>query len=104
FTLPPTPSTSPLPLHDALPICGEEAFRRASQIGIRQPMPVHRLRNGPEHHMRRSQSGESHHRPPEGRPSPPASPPRRKEATNSRSEEHTSELQSLTNLVCRLLL
>ena len=23
---------------------------------------------------------------------------------NSRSEEHTSELQSLTNLVCRLLL
>src|SRR5438093_6584602 len=25
-------------------------------------------------------------------------------AANSRSEEHTSELQSLTNLVCRLLL
>ena len=25
-------------------------------------------------------------------------------AQNSRSEEHTSELQSLTNLVCRLLL
>src|SRR5258706_7197292 len=25
-------------------------------------------------------------------------------ALNSRSEEHTSELQSLTNLVCRLLL
>ena len=25
-------------------------------------------------------------------------------ATNLRSEEHTSELQSLTNLVCRLLL
>src|SRR5438093_2573330 len=25
-------------------------------------------------------------------------------ARNSRSEEHTSELQSLTNLVCRLLL
>src|SRR5438046_8295492 len=27
-----------------------------------------------------------------------------KNPTNSRSEEHTSELQSLTNLVCRLLL
>src|SRR5438046_6406725 len=26
------------------------------------------------------------------------------ETTNTRSEEHTSELQSLTNLVCRLLL
>src|SRR5437016_8085383 len=31
----------------------------------------------------------------------PAAPPLRKAA---RSEEHTSELQSLTNLVCRLLL
>src|SRR5438046_6271450 len=35
-------------------------------------------------------------------------PPRRRRAasrsTRARSEEHTSELQSLTNLVCRLLL
>src|SRR6202023_4376495 len=29
---------------------------------------------------------------------------RKSDATTSRSEEHTSELQSLTNLVCRLLL
>src|SRR5438046_7728644 len=29
---------------------------------------------------------------------------RRKDAVQVRSEEHTSELQSLTNLVCRLLL
>src|SRR5437016_10933080 len=29
---------------------------------------------------------------------------RRRTATSVRSEEHTSELQSLTNLVCRLLL
>src|SRR5258706_8061153 len=28
----------------------------------------------------------------------------RREAAQARSEEHTSELQSLTNLVCRLLL
>src|SRR5437016_10864004 len=28
----------------------------------------------------------------------------RRDAISSRSEEHTSELQSLTNLVCRLLL
>src|SRR5438046_3631997 len=32
-----------------------------------------------------------------------SSPPMRK-AESERSEEHTSELQSLTNLVCRLLL
>src|SRR5258706_2796482 len=33
-----------------------------------------------------------------------AFPPRRKCIKENRSEEHTSELQSLTNLVCRLLL
>src|ERR1039457_769366 len=32
------------------------------------------------------------------------SPPKRPYATNTRSEEHTSELQSPCNLVCRLLL
>src|SRR5215213_10987539 len=36
-------------------------------------------------------------------PSPPGRPARRS-AGMRRSEEHTSELQSLTNLVCRLLL
>src|SRR5258706_5774737 len=30
--------------------------------------------------------------------------PHESQVTNGRSEEHTSELQSLTNLVCRLLL
>src|SRR5437016_6467431 len=36
---------------------------------------------------------------------PPLSPaPADDEAGDHRSEEHTSELQSLTNLVCRLLL
>src|SRR5437016_8045796 len=33
-----------------------------------------------------------------------AQPPRGRTSDGSRSEEHTSELQSLTNLVCRLLL
>src|SRR5258706_4007898 len=37
--------------------------------------------------------------------SPPIAPvPRVRIPCSSRSEEHTSELQSLTNLVCRLLL
>src|SRR2546427_7624387 len=35
---------------------------------------------------------------------PAAGPSRRAAATCSRSEEHTSELQSQSNLVCRLLL
>src|SRR5258706_10945343 len=34
----------------------------------------------------------------------PINPEGFKEVARSRSEEHTSELQSLTNLVCRLLL
>src|SRR5258706_3760301 len=35
---------------------------------------------------------------------PPAPPAQKSPHPQSRSEEHTSELQSLTNLVCRLLL
>src|SRR5580692_13172393 len=36
--------------------------------------------------------------------SPRSSPPQRPRTTTRRSEEHTSELQSQSNLVCRLLL
>src|SRR5262249_58040940 len=71
----PTPRLSPLPLHDALPICadggraeGDAAARHARLIGRR------------------------------------AGDERGDAAREERSEEHTSELQSLTNLVCRLLL
>src|SRR5262249_61439462 len=83
FTHPPTPDLYPLSLHDALPIC--------------RP-PAHAPRRSPR------------------APTPPASPAASLAApsevspqaggglTSDRSEEHTSELQSLTNLVCRLLL
>src|SRR5438093_2751845 len=40
----------------------------------------------------------------QGRPRGAARPRRVEHAARRRSEEHTSELQSLTNLVCRLLL
>src|SRR5262249_57146902 len=40
--------------------------------------------------------------PPRATPAPPRAP--RCDRGSCRSEEHTSELQSLTNLVCRLLL
>src|SRR2546421_5969577 len=65
-----------LSLHDALPISG----RRAAPRGRAARSP-----RGP----RRSWSAP---------PRAPPSPPRR------RSEEHTSELQSRSDLVCRLLL
>src|SRR2546427_7845631 len=46
-------------------------------------------------------------RPPRRQPPPPPLPPQRPSPIapcTSRSEEHTSELQSQSNLVCRLLL
>src|ERR1039457_7670630 len=63
------PEISPLPLHDALPIC----------IPVAPAQPVLSLE-----------------RPAPGRRFNPAA--------SLRSEEHTSELQSPCNLVCRLLL
>src|SRR5438477_5683010 len=42
--------------------------------------------------------------PPRGRGSPAAEVPGTRATTERRSEEHTSELQSHVNLVCRLLL
>src|SRR5256885_5396826 len=98
FTDPATPEISPLPLHDALPI-----FRRASgRIRRSRPPCAARCGSGPSF-------------PPRPRPTPrvrhPPNPLRGSRASewigrmpNTRSEEHTSELQSPCNLVCRLLL
>src|SRR5262249_61740670 len=75
------PDISPLSLHDALPI-----FQGAPGQDDRQVGPVIRRRK------RISQNLGSFRGMGGGR------------SRGSRSEEHTSELQSLTNLVCRLLL
>src|SRR5262249_57199538 len=82
FTAPPTPETSPLSLHDALPIYGDGAHRGAPP---RRRYRVGRLRDA---HDAAGLEGVG----------------RRDRRHHVRSEEHTSELQSLTNLVCRLLL
>src|SRR5207302_9735705 len=96
-SLPHRPTSAPhsLSLHDALPICGALRFRlprnetsagqAASRrrrrlarvgVGVRARVRLARLRS---HEQRASERG-------------------------ARSEEHTSELQSRENLVCRLLL
>src|SRR5438132_14421617 len=72
-----TPVIYTLSLHDALPICG--AGRRSPALGALL-------------HLARA-----------GRPHPAASR-RRAVRRDLRSEEHTSELQSHSDLVCRLLL
>src|SRR5262249_58794052 len=86
LTDPAPPATSPLSLHDALPISGS------------RPRP-RRTSSPASPSARSTPSGAS------ARPIPPSpDAASRSRRGSSRSEEHTSELQSLTNLVCRLLL
>src|SRR5438046_3387747 len=73
-----------LSLHDALPISIVPEDLAANLVAERQPEELlHRLG---ERAVGMGIVGRDH------------------EVAGSRSEEHTSELQSLTNLVCRLLL
>src|SRR5438093_5534881 len=86
----PTSAIYTLSLHDALPI---SAARPGSALPRRAD---DRARPG------RGPRGARHDRlADEGRQDGPADHPLH---VRGRSEEHTSELQSLTNLVCRLLL
>src|SRR2546430_4509283 len=96
---PPTPEFSPLPLHDALPIFD----RRRS---FRALVPVTRRRRRPPQGARPDGTGFLRETPPSDRRAFRGSgyPPDRPVAGPVRSEEHTSELQSQSNLVCRLLL
>src|SRR5262249_58986560 len=87
----PPPAPSPLSLHDALPIS------------------CRRRRGDPRRPSSRGPGARGWPRVRGSDPPPPAPAPWPPRASGgpraaSRSEEHTSELQSLTNLVCRLLL
>src|SRR5690606_41728481 len=85
FTDPAPPTIYPLSLHDALPISDRGCAPASPRPGIPRPADAR--------YPGRSAS------PP--RPSRPGSD---NATTHDRSEEHTSELQSRENLVCRLLL
>src|SRR5262249_61182996 len=89
---PATPELYPLSLHDALPISGEqlgdgaygaggERRRDLARSSGRVVCGLGQLASSPDVARDHQTAGGAH-----------------------RSEEHTSELQSLTNLVCRLLL
>src|SRR5947199_6870191 len=79
------PYTSPLPLHDALPISAPRS-RSAMRESWSAP-PTWKTNRIPR-------SG----------PTPAAGSRASRRLGSVRSEEHTSELQSLRHLVCRLLL
>src|SRR5688500_19484376 len=86
FSIPTPSSTYTLSLHDALPISNVKVSRIGSNAAARHTAMANA--NHRVHPSRRAIGSTSHHttRPP------------------VRSEEHTSELQSPCNLVCRLLL
>src|SRR2546427_6500556 len=73
-----------LSLHDALPISRPRSTSEPKRTGCL--VGRSRTRSGPR------------------TPRQPTSRPRRRPTRRLRSEEHTSELQSQSNLVCRLLL
>src|SRR2546430_11256738 len=102
FNVPATPEIYPLPLHDALRICLKASKPRSRTTSaavaataaaatpatpsIRSQAPTKTSQSGQRTHQQTIQKRAG----------------RTRRAT--RSEEHTSELQSQSNLVCRLLL
>src|SRR5690606_41647602 len=102
---PPSPPDSlPLPLHDALPICSSPSAPRY-QLAVLARSGVSRTAMPPSgpHHSRVRCSSRARLRSYSRRAEPPARPRSEGSKVTSRSEEHTSELQSRENLVCRLL-
>src|SRR5206468_13115618 len=97
FNTPTTSECYTLSLHDALPICKTmENLRKRQCVSIVQPITdpkkYKKLTSDPSFKSRKifSENLVAIHR--------------RKTEVNLRSEEHTSELQSRSDLVCRLLL
>src|SRR5262249_62375152 len=76
-----------------------DELRRLRHAGARARLRHQRLRRDPPRAVRVGRQAAGH----ELRPRRPLAGLRRRRPA-ARSEEHTSELQSLTNLVCRLLL
>src|SRR5262249_61832127 len=91
FNDPAPPEIYPLSLHDALPISESPRVVAAMQHGRGCRMHSDTLIPKPCNYLN---AGRGYSEPEIASISMP----------DSRSEEHTSELQSLTNLVCRLLL
>src|SRR2546421_8265158 len=89
-----TPEISPLSLHDALPICSSPSIPRCARCTPASP----RRGSPPRSDCRARRAGSAS----SSRCRSGAGRDRR--CTRGRSEEHTSELQSRSDLVCRLLL
>src|SRR5205085_12487631 len=89
-----------LSLHDALPICRTSVWLPEGEVPRSRPDARRQLRAGAHRldGLRGRLDAAHDRRPDHSRRGHPAA------AARQRSEEHTSELQSHSNLVCRLLL
>src|SRR5207249_10878837 len=90
YTAPPTPHPYPLSLHDALPIFPQSPNPTTAPAWSR----LVNIRNAPGATTKLKNTSLPSHR----------LNPRNSSVRRKRSEEHTSELQSRFDLVCRLLL
>src|SRR5690606_42074106 len=95
---PPHPELSPLPLHDALPICRDTHHKEGDDEHAFAADQVTEV-SGDDTPER---PGEKRHA--KGRERQQKASDLSRVGEEDRSEEHTSELQSRENLVCRLLL
>src|SRR3989441_6122274 len=103
FNDPAPPEISPLSLHDALPILARPSARSSSAWTVRRPGWTWKpAKSVPSYSMTRAKLMRSETG--VGSMTAPTSPASRSSRVGARSEEHTSELQSLAYLVCRLLL
>src|SRR5690606_41914527 len=104
FTVHHPPHPSPLPLHDALPISAViPSTTTASNVDpTRYDLSGSPLQGLPDFCFPDREPDPTPE--PDPDPSPDPQPGMLVGPTNTRSEEHTSELQSRENLVCRLLL
>src|SRR5690606_41624235 len=101
FHQPSTTEIYPLSLHDALPIFGTRD-RRAEHVGLELHQQVVRRHSAVDTKLGEPETGILRHRLGDFRGLEGRGLERG--ASDMRSEEHTSELQSRENLVCRLLL
>src|SRR5207249_10324512 len=101
---PPPPALYPLSLHDALPICLHRGGSpRRAERSTRLTRPTPSSTRAPRAPATRASSSSRTWRA-FGVSAPGATACARRSTSTKRSEEHTSELQSRFDLVCRLLL
>src|SRR5205823_14099223 len=104
FAAPPTPAIYPLSLHDALPISFDLSVSIPADRSSARGSPAASASAAASRRSLLLAARSCHNRSRNRPPANCAASTANRAAVCGRSEEHTSELQSLAYLVCRLLL